>query len=64
MAEHDHLKVKWVDSVAETGVLWGTVLPNGTATGLVKYILDYKIDISSMQNYCAYTLHPKIQCSL
>ena len=45
------------------GELWGTVLPNGTATGLARYLIEDRIDMSSLQHFCGSEMHFALRCS-
>ena len=55
ISAYDDVIIDWTDIVqAEGDAWWGTKYPNGTVTGLLKYIMEYKTDVSALQNYCSY----------
>ena len=65
ISAHDNVTIDWIDIVRfEGGSLWGTFLPNGSTTGLLKYLLEYKTDVTSLANYCGYYQHRLIHCSV
>ena len=65
LSDFDNINIEWIDiSQKERGSLWGTLFLNGTATGLLRYILEYKTDMTSLANYCGYYQHRLIQCSI
>ena len=59
------MPIKWMDIQAlEGNVQWGAILPNGSSTGLLNYVLEYKTDVSSLAFYCAWATHPNIHCGV
>ena len=59
----DDITIIIYDILHLEGAMWGNIFPDGTATGLAKYIINDVVDVASLENFCAYYVHRKIVCS-
>ena len=62
ISTHDNITLEWVDVLKETGFLWGTLYRNGSSTGLVKLIMEHRVDIAT-SILCGIRLHRNLFCS-
>ena len=65
VSAHDKIPIEWIDiTYVERerwgDVQWGTLWPNGSATGMLNYTLEYKTDIASMGFYFGFSYHKNI----
>ena len=63
VSKMDEITMLVLDIVQLEGEMWGNVYPNGSSTGLNNYLIEDKIDLSSLQHFCGMELHPNLLCS-
>ena len=62
ISQRDKFNLKWTDVLNKEKLIWGTLYKNGSATGLVKYILEAKIDVAPVI-LCGLRLHRNLVCT-
>ena len=63
IAEKEALDINWIDVLTRENTVWGTLYDNGTATGSIKLILEYQVDVNNPA-YCGVPMHRHIACSV
>ena len=62
ISARNEINLEWIDVLHKEKFIWGTLYENGTATGLVKYILEARIDVAPTV-LCGIRLHRNLLCS-